>query len=63
LRINKYISESGITSRREADKWIAAGMVTINGVAAELGSKVAPGDDVRVDNQPIILEFSPFYIL
>ena len=51
LRINKYISESGITSRRGADKWIAEGRVTINGVVAELGSQAEPGDDVRVDGK------------
>lgn len=62
MRINKYISESGITSRREADKWIAAERVTINGVIAELGSKVEPGDDVRVDNKPITIEQENVYI-
>lgn len=62
VRINKFISESGITSRREADKWIADGRVTINGVVAELGSKVEPGDDVRVDNQPISKEEQYVYI-
>lgn len=62
MRINKFISESGITSRREADKWIAAGRVTINGAIAELGSKVAPADDVRVDNKPITVEQENVYI-
>lgn len=62
LRINKYISESGITSRREADKWIADKRVTINGVIAELGSKVEPGDDVRVDHKPITKEEQYVYI-
>lgn len=62
LRINKYISESGITSRREADKWIASKRVTINGVVAELGSQVEPGDDVRVDNKPIVTEQQHVYI-
>jgi 23S rRNA pseudouridine2604 synthase len=62
LRINKYISESGVTSRREADKWIADKRVTINGVIAELGSKVEPGDDVRVDNKPITKEEQHVYI-
>ncbi|AZV41212.1 RNA pseudouridine synthase [Peribacillus asahii] len=62
LRINKYISESGITSRRGADKWIAEGRVTINGVVAELGSQAEPGDDVRVDGKPIIIEQQYVYI-
>lgn len=62
MRINKYISESGITSRRQADKWIAENRVTINGVTAQLGSKVEPGDDVRVDNKPITTEQQQVYI-
>lgn len=63
LRINKYISESGITSRRGADKWIAEGKVTINGVTAELGSQAEPGDDVRVDGKPIIIEQQSVYLV
>jgi len=62
LRINKYISESGITSRRGADKWIAEGRVTINGTVAELGSQAEPGDDVRVDGKPIKVEQQNVYI-
>ncbi len=53
LRINKYISETGICSRREADKWVADKRVTINGKLAEPGSQVEEGDEVRVDNKPI----------
>ncbi|MDO3410008.1 23S rRNA pseudouridine(2604) synthase RluF [Saccharibacillus sp. CPCC 101409] len=53
LRINKYIAESGFTSRRGADKIIAEGKVTINGVKADLGSQVEPGDDVRVSGKRI----------
>ncbi|PEZ82359.1 23S rRNA pseudouridine(2604) synthase RluF [Bacillus sp. AFS017274] len=62
MRINKYISESGITSRRGADKWIAEGRVTINGNVAELGSQAEPGDDVRVDGKPIKVEQQNVYI-
>lgn len=53
MRINKFLSETGITSRRGADKYIEAGRVTINGAKAELGSKVAAGDEVRVDGKII----------
>jgi len=53
MRINKFISETGYCSRREADKLIDSGKVTINGVRAELGSQAEPGDDVRVDGRPI----------
>ena len=53
MRINKYISESGLCSRREADAWIEAGRVSVNGEIAVLGTKVAPGDEVRVDGRPL----------
>lgn len=48
VRINKYFSEVGYCSRREADKLIEQKHVTINGVVAEFGSKVSPKDEVRV---------------
>ncbi|WP_422124216.1 23S rRNA pseudouridine(2604) synthase RluF [Planococcus sp. X10-3] len=53
MRINKFLSETGITSRRGADKFIEAGRVTINDEPAELGSKVQPGDRVHVDGKLI----------
>lgn len=53
VRINKFISETGVCSRREADSWIAAGRVSINGHVATLGSKVEANDIVHVDGQPI----------
>lgn len=53
LRINKFISETGICSRREADEWIRSRRVTINGRVAELGSTVEDGDDVRVNGKPL----------
>ncbi len=52
-RINKYLSEVGYCSRREADKLIDAGRVTINGKVPEMGTKVKSGDEVRVDGKPI----------
>ncbi|MCM4160397.1 23S rRNA pseudouridine(2604) synthase RluF [Antarcticibacterium flavum] len=52
-RINKYLSEAGYCSRREADKLIDKGRVTINGKVPEMGTKVAPGDLVEVDGKPI----------
>ena len=55
-RLNKYISESGVASRRAADRMIEEGRVTINGRAAELGDKVFEGDEVRVDGEPISKE-------
>ena len=53
MRINKFISESGVCSRREADAWIEAGRVAINGQPATLGSKVESADQVTVDGKPI----------
>lgn len=50
-RINKYLSEVGHCSRREADKLIAAGRVTINGIVPEMGTKIDLDDEVRVDGK------------
>lgn len=55
IRINKYISKSGVCSRRAADKLINEGHVTINGVVAETGSKVTEKDIVRIDDDIINL--------
>jgi len=53
VRINKYFSETGYCSRREADKLIQQKRVTINGVVAEMGSKVSPGDEIRLNGRLI----------
>jgi 23S rRNA pseudouridine2604 synthase len=53
VRLNKYLSESGACSRREADALIAEGRVTVNGVPAVLGTQVAEGDDVRLDGDQV----------
>jgi len=50
-RINKYLSEAGYCSRREADKLIEKGLVTINGKIPEMGTKIAEGDVVRVNGK------------
>jgi 23S rRNA pseudouridine2604 synthase len=52
-RLNKFIGESGYCSRREADKIIEEGRVTINGQVPELGTKVSPNDEVRIDGKLI----------
>lgn len=52
-RLNKFISECGVASRREADRMISAGRVTINGRSAALGVLVSEGDEVRLDGNPI----------
>lgn len=51
MRVNKYISGTGICSRREADKWIQDKRITINGAVAEVGSQVEAGDDIRIDGK------------
>lgn len=56
VRINKYLSEAGICSRREADRQIAAGHVTINGRKAVTGDKVMPGDVVLYGKKQITKE-------
>ena len=52
-RLNKFIGETGFCSRREADKIIEEGRVTINGIVPELGTKVSPDDEVRIDGKLI----------
>lgn len=61
-RLNKYISETGICSRREADRLIEQGRVTINGLIAELGMKVGPEDDVRVNGKSLKAKSEFVYI-
>ena len=53
VRLNKYISESGICSRREADRYIEQGNVFLNGKRATIGDQVKPGDVVKVNGQLI----------
>lgn len=52
-RINKYLSEVGFCSRRQADKLLEAGKITINGKIPELGTKVLPTDEIRVNGKLI----------
>jgi 23S rRNA pseudouridine2604 synthase len=53
VRLNKYLSESGACSRREADGFIEEGRVTVNGAPAVLGTQVEDGDDVRLDGDQV----------
>ncbi len=62
LRLNKYISESGICSRREADKFIESGKVYVNGILATLGTRVSPTDTVVVDGKTIKPKSNKVYI-
>jgi 23S rRNA pseudouridine2604 synthase len=62
VSLNKYISSTGICSRREADKLIQEGRVRINGVVAVSGNRVVPSDDVRINGKPLKTREQPVYI-
>jgi len=62
MRLNKYISETGVCSRREADKWIEAGRVSCNGVPAALGTRVGDSDEIRIDGELVVRKPAPIYI-
>jgi len=61
-RLNKFISETGFCSRREADRLIDQGRVTINGKVPEMGTKVTDSDEVLVDGNPLRAKEKPIYI-
>lgn len=61
-RLNKYISETGFCSRREADRLIEQKRVTINGVIPEMGTKVLEGDVVEIDGKPVKSKEKSIYI-
>lgn len=64
IRINKFLANAGICSRREADEFIQAGVVSVNGVViTELGTKVTRNDDVRFHDQPVTLEKKVYVLL
>ena len=63
VRLNKYISESGFCSRREADKLIENGLVTIDGVKASMGTKVSKGQKVKVNVKLISKDEDLVYIV
>lgn len=64
IRLNRFIAQSGICSRREADDFILAGVVTVNGkVVTELGTKVSPTDEVRFNDQRLQGEKKVYLVL
>jgi 23S rRNA pseudouridine2605 synthase len=64
IRLNKYLSNSGICSRREADEFIRAGLVKVNGeTVTELGSKVKRSDAITFHNDPVKLEHKIYVLL
>jgi 23S rRNA pseudouridine2605 synthase len=64
IRLNKYISNSGVCSRREADELIESGAITVNGeIVSELGYKVKPGDVVKYNTQTLRSEKNVYLLL
>ncbi len=64
VRLNKFLANAGICSRREADEYIRAGVITVNGeIVTELGSKVLPSDKVMFHNQPVQSERKVYLLL
>jgi len=64
LRLNKYLANAGVCSRREADEFIQAGLVKVNGeVVTELGTKVKRADQIMFHDQPIKLEQKIYLLL
>lgn len=62
IRINKFFTEQGLCSRREADRLVESGVVTVNGRVAKLGDRVSPADVIARDGQVIPWDTSPIYI-
>jgi 23S rRNA pseudouridine2604 synthase len=62
MRINKFLSERGLCSRREADSWVQAGRVRLNGAVATLGTQVQPGDTLHVDGRLVGEEKGHVYL-
>ena len=64
LRLNKFLANAGICSRREADEFIQAGVVTVNGeVVTELGTKILRTDEVKFHDQPVKIEKKVYVLL
>ena len=64
IRLNKFLANAGICSRREADEFITAGVVSVNGVVVtELGTKVHRNDDVKFHDQPVTIERKVYLLL
>jgi len=63
MRLNKFLASAGVASRRECDKIISEGKVTVNGKTAVLGVDVAFDDEVTVNGQKVVLKKNEYYIL
>lgn len=63
MRINKYLAQCGVASRRECDRLIAEGKVTVNGRLAGLGDDVNDGDNIKVEGRPVTVKKNEYYLL
>ena len=64
IRLNKFLANAGVCSRREADEYIQAGVITVNGeVVTELGTKVLRTDEIKFHDQPVSLEKKVYVLL
>ena len=64
VRLNRYIANAGVCSRRDADQYIAAGVITVNGkIVTELGTKVHYGDVVKFNGAPLMPEHKTYILL
>lgn len=64
IRLNKFLANAGICSRREADEFITAGVISVNGqVVTELGTKVKRSDEVKFHDQPVSIERKVYVLL
>lgn len=62
IRLNKYLSDIGVCSRRAADRLAQEGKITVNGIAAQPGMRVTPQDDIRVEGKPVRKEEKKVYL-
>ena len=63
MRLNKFLAAAGVASRRECDKLIADGKVSVNGKTAALGLEVNPDDEVSVNGNKVVLQKNEYYLL
>ena len=63
MRINKYLAQCGVASRRDCDRIISEGRVTLNGRVCGLGDDVADGDTVKVDGKQVAIKKNEYYLL
>ena len=63
MRINKFLAQAGVASRRECDNLIASGKVAVNGVTATLGQEISVDEDVTVNGNKVVIKKNEYYLL